>query len=161
MMIVLFCGCFFVCLSVCLPVCVWPCWLASKYKCARKGLSKREMVVTFHFFHPANKSRANIYSFNARIVGKASTSRIWPEPVRIWTTRSTPIPHPAVGGKPYSSALQKAWSIGCASSSPFSLSVCCFVNLSRCCVGSFNSSYAFTISLPTTNSSKRPATVRP
>lgn len=38
--------------------------------------------------------------------------------VKIIAKRSIPIPQPAVGGKPYSSAVQKFSSIICASSSP-------------------------------------------
>lgn len=43
------------------------------------------------------------------------------ESVRNMATRSMPMPQPAVGGSPYSSAVQKFSSINMASSSPAAL----------------------------------------
>jgi hypothetical protein len=44
------------------------------------------------------------------------------ESVKNIVKRSMPRPQPAVGGKPYSNAVQKFSSINCASSSPAALS---------------------------------------
>lgn len=82
----LFCGCYFVCLSVSLSVCMCVCvcmfgpvgWRLYEYALREKGLSLLSGDGDVH----NDKSRV-IYSFSARIVGKASTSRIWPDPVRI------------------------------------------------------------------------------
>mmetsp|Transcript_42481 Transcript_42481/g.51544 ORF Transcript_42481/g.51544 Transcript_42481/m.51544 type:complete len:206 (+) Transcript_42481:302-919(+) len=70
-----------------------------------------------------------------------------------------PIPHPPVGGNPYSSALQKFSSCCCASSSPLSLSFIWSMKRSLCTTGSFNSVYALHTSFVATNSSNR--SVRP
>lgn len=53
------------------------------------------------------------------------------ESVRNIVSRSMPIPQPAVGGKPYSKAVQKFSSTICASSSPAALSFACCSNLYR------------------------------
>merc|ERR1712142_594101 len=50
--------------------------------------------------------------------------------VRNMVSRSIPIPHPAVGGSPYSREVQKFSSTHCASSSPAALSAACNSNLS-------------------------------
>ena len=54
------------------------------------------------------------------MVGNNSTSRMDGLSVSSMTRRSTPIPRPPVGGRPYSSAQMKSVSITCASSSPAS-----------------------------------------
>ena len=55
---------------------------------------------------------------------------------------SIPIPHPAVGGSPYSRAVTKPVSTPWASSSPSAAASAYFMNASICTLGSFNSVYA-------------------
>lgn len=52
---------------------------------------------------------------------QAGTTLILLESVRNMVRRSIPMPHPAVGGRPYSSAVQKVSSMNMASSSPSAL----------------------------------------
>lgn len=76
---------------------------------------------------------------------------------------SIPIPHPPVGGSPYSRAVQKFSSTICASSSPAAFCLACSANLSLCTRGSLSSVYALTTSFWQTNSSNlsvRPGTPR-
>jgi hypothetical protein len=115
------------------------------------------------------KLYTNVYSCE-RIKGNVITSLMVLLFVSNITRRSTPNPHPLVGGNPYSSARQYSSFIECASRSPFSLSYkarslirrtgqnlsltfTCNMNRRRCSSGSFNSEYAFTNSCPATNSS--------
>ena len=60
--------------------------------------------------------------FSFFICGNRMTSRMELEPVSSMTSRSMPMPSPAAGGMPYSSARMKSSSIWCASSSPASRS---------------------------------------
>ena len=89
------------------------------------------------------------------IAGKNKTSLMLFESVRNIVIRSIPMPHPPVGGKPYSSAVQYPSSINIASSSPDFLSATCCSNLDLCTMGSFNSVYALQISFLQQNSSNR------
>mmetsp|Transcript_29546 Transcript_29546/g.41192 ORF Transcript_29546/g.41192 Transcript_29546/m.41192 type:complete len:237 (-) Transcript_29546:173-883(-) len=89
------------------------------------------------------------------MAGKNRTSRRLCWFVSIITNRSIPRPHPAVGGRPYSRAVQNVSSSICASSSPCVAASAWAMNLSLCTSGSFSSVYAFAISLPQTNSSNR------
>src|SRR5690606_25486032 len=76
---------------------------------------------------------------SGRIWGKNNTSWILALSVSIMARRSIPIPIPAVGGIPYSSARKKSWSMNIASSSPRSINFTCSSNLSRWSLGSFSS----------------------
>ena len=64
---------------------------------------------------------ADLQSFGL-ISGNKITSLIEGLSVISMTTLSMPIPMPPVGGIPYSSAVMKSSSMGCASSSPFAFS---------------------------------------
>ena len=88
-----------------------------------------------------------------------SLTFMFAESVKNMVSLSMPRPHPPVGGRPYSRAVQKFSSITWASSSPASLSSACCWNLSRWTWGSFSSVYALTISFWQVKSSKR--SVRP
>ena len=57
-------------------------------------------------FEPRGKHRLRRQSFSGRISGNRMTSRIDGWSVSSITRRSMPIPSPAVGGRPYSSARQ-------------------------------------------------------
>mmetsp|Transcript_112275 Transcript_112275/g.194991 ORF Transcript_112275/g.194991 Transcript_112275/m.194991 type:complete len:340 (-) Transcript_112275:974-1993(-) len=93
--------------------------------------------------------------FRGFIAGNSSTSRMELLPVRNMVMRSMPMPHPAVGGRPYSRAVMKPSSMSIASSSPPDLSVIWASKRSRCTAGLFSSVYALHTSLVMTNSSKR------
>src|SRR5262249_16653720 len=90
-----------------------------------------------------------------RRCGKRIRSRIDAESERSMASRSMPIPSPAVGGIPYSSARTKSSSIQCASSSPRSRSRACSSNRRRWSMGSLSSEYALAISRRLMKSSKR------
>lgn len=118
----------------------------------------QSMRIASSYFHC---SSAGFVLGNGRIVGKARTSRICDAFVKSCTTRSMPIPQPAVGGKPNSKASQKAVSGSGTSMSPRYRSCACISNRRRCSRGSFNSSYALIISLRATKSSNLAAMSRP
>ena len=77
------------------------------------------------------------------------------ESVSSITILSIPNPIPPVGGIPYASAFKKSSSVWLASSSPAAASASCAAKRSLWSIGSFNSEYAFAISQPFINSSKR------
>jgi hypothetical protein len=85
--------------------------------------------------------------------GNSITSLIDCEFVSSITSLSIPMPSPAAGGIPYSSALTKSSSIQCASSSPCAFASTCVRNLCLCSIGSLSSENAFAISLDVINSS--------
>ena len=89
------------------------------------------------------------------IVGKSSTSRMVGAPVSSMTKRSTPMPMPPVGGRPYSSALRKSSSTPEASSSPCALRNSWYSKRWRWSMGSLSSLKALQYSRPPMNSSKR------
>mmetsp|Transcript_11056 Transcript_11056/g.38487 ORF Transcript_11056/g.38487 Transcript_11056/m.38487 type:complete len:228 (-) Transcript_11056:1079-1762(-) len=93
------------------------------------------------------------------MAGNSSTSRMLFLSARNMVMRSMPMPQPAVGGRPYSSATQKPSSWPCASSSPAALFFIWSTKRSRCTRGLFSSVYALTTSKPAMKHSKR--SVRP
>ena len=106
------------------------------------------------FSFPANSSSLILLS-SGFMAGKNKTSLILFESVRNIVSLSIPMPHPPVGGKPYSRAVQKPSSINIASSSPDALSLDCCSNRDLCTAGSFNSVYALQISFLQQKSSNR------
>mmetsp|Transcript_40857 Transcript_40857/g.102874 ORF Transcript_40857/g.102874 Transcript_40857/m.102874 type:complete len:217 (-) Transcript_40857:1134-1784(-) len=99
------------------------------------------------------------FSSKGRIAGNSKTSLMLMLSVSSMVKRSMPMPHPPVGGRPYSSDTQNVSSMAWLSSSPFSLSFAWSAKHSRCRLGSFSSVYALHTSRPFTNSSNR--SVRP
>jgi hypothetical protein len=73
------------------------------------------------------------------MAGKSITSLMLLVSVSSIVRRSIPMPHPAVGGSPYSSTLTKSSSTNYASSSPYFLASAWPWNASICTLGSFSS----------------------
>lgn len=71
---------------------------------------------------PTLKLNYKVTMHDYKVTMTTSHTLILAESVRNMVNLSIPIPHPPVGGKPYSRAVQKFSSIICASSSPASLS---------------------------------------
>src|SRR5207249_2142416 len=84
--------------------------------------------------------------FSGRSCGKRITSRMDVWLVSSMTSRSMPIPSPAVGGMPCSSARRKSSSRRWASRSPLARSAICASQRLRWSMGSFSSATALAIS---------------
>ena len=88
----------------------------------RRGLNKGIDTILQHF-----SSRIQLYRKQPRLVHITKTDKLKQtlilfESVRNMVSRSIPRPQPAVGGRPYSRAVQKFSSTNIASSSPAALS---------------------------------------
>ena len=123
-------------------------------------------------FHIGINEPMFIYCLSSVLrAGKARTSRICAAPHSSITIRSTPRPHPTVGGRPYSRAAQNCESISGTSSSlsrsckvlftdhsmyaHIQLTLACAIIRLRCSLGSLSSEYALQNSCPAMKSSKR------